>query len=91
MPDRKVVVQFRIVSRKPGELTFTWRRFPGSQTNGDFPLAWERLLRARHDTPEWEFKLATRQVITVTTVTGWFVHDDDSIQREEADDGEHGT
>jgi hypothetical protein len=51
MPDRKVTRQFRIYSRKPGEQHFRYRRFPGCQTTGDEPLAWERLARARQQTP----------------------------------------
>ena len=71
MPERKVTQQFRICSRKPGEQGFRFRRFPGCQTTGDEPLAWERLALARHQTPQWEFSMAVREIVTVTSYGDW--------------------
>ena len=68
---RSVNRQFRIMSKKPGDQDWVYRRFPGSQTNSDQPLAWERLQQARDQTPDWEFELAEREIITITKVGDW--------------------
>lgn len=72
-PGRETVTRYRIVARKPGETEFKWVRFPGSQVTGDKPLAYENLARARRDTPQWEFALASQEVVTVTHATSWVV------------------
>jgi hypothetical protein len=68
---RSVVRQFRIMSKKPGDRNWVYRRFPGSQVTGDQPLAWQHLQRARDQTPAWEFEMAEREIITITRVGNW--------------------
>jgi hypothetical protein len=65
----KEYVEYRIMSKKPGERAFKFRRFTGAGPHRSPEHATKGFQWAQEASPEWEFRIE-RRLVTVTC-TRW--------------------
>lgn len=66
-PTVKTTVQYRVMSKAPGEDRWKWRRFTGAGPHGSFDHAVNALRWQRDDAHAgWEFRIERRVVETAT-------------------------